>query len=525
MNSFETLIFLMFAAILLIGVAQKLHIPYPIALVIGGAVIGFIPGITPIFFEPNLLLTVVLPPLLYYAAFWISFREFKHNLRHIFSLAIGLVIATTLVIGGIFKWIFPDLPWTLAFAFGAIVSPPDAFAATTVLRHFAISTRLLTILEGESLINDASALVLYKLAVIALLIGSFSLSEAGIEFVKVVAGGISIGIVTGFVIQIFTRRFLEPIVAVVFSFINPYVTYILADRLGVSGVLAVVVNGLIGSYLIIKYHSPLRRILGYTSWDIYIILLNCFVFILIGSHLRSITETMTTHEMILYSGYGLLITFALIVIRTLWVLIERMITHFYWPKSFIKPHTHKNVLRDAAIISWSGMRGIVSLVAALALPLMLPDGHPLIGRNMVIFLTFIVILLTLIIPAVTLPLFFHFWKIRSRPKIEMTHHTRNLLIKAAEEEINRLHSLKQLNEEERLFLINYFNAHQRIFALTSTEEKHLHHLESARIMTLKVQRDLLLNLWEREEIDDKILRLLERELDIDETLSARAQIK
>jgi CPA1 family monovalent cation:H+ antiporter len=525
MNSFEILVLLMFAAVLLVGAAQKLRIPYPIALVIGGAAMGFLPGVTPFAFDPNFILPVVLPPLLYYAAFWTPFRDFNRNLREIFSLALGLVVTTTLAIGCLFKWLFPELPWALAFAFGAIVSPPDAFAATTILRRFNIPTRLLTVLEGESLINDASALVLYKLAVVALVSGVFSLSEATLEFVKVVVGGILIGAVLGFFFQLFTKRFLEPVVATVFSFVNPYLTYILAERMGYSGVLAVVTNGLIGSYLIIKYQLPRRRILGYTAWDIFIILLNCFVFILLGSHLRTVTQNMSIQEMILYSGYGVLITLAMIAIRTAWVFIERGIAYFLPSERSRKSILPKQVLREITILSWSGMRGIVSLAAALALPFIHPLGLPLFAPDVVIFITFIVILLTLLIPPLTLPLLLHFWNIHPLSNVEIESHIRHKLVKVAEAEINRMYAMNYLDHEERAFLISYFQAHHRLIGLSSTEGKPLHHLELARLKAIQVQRNLLLNLWENDEIDDKTLRFLEQELDIGEAFLARAEIK
>jgi len=380
MDNFQIFIMLMFSAALLVGIAQKIHMPYPIALVIGGTAIGFIPTQHVISFDPSLILVIVLPPILYYAAFGISFREFKRNWRDILSLSLGLVVFTTLVIGVIFKWIFPEFPWALAFAFGAIVSPPDAVAATTILKRFAISNRLLTILEGESLVNDASALVLYRLAVVALLSGVFSFSEASIVFVRTVSGGIGVGLVLGYILQNFSRCYLEPVVGVVFSFSIPYITYILADALGVSGVLAVVVNGLVGSKVLIRHYSSLRRILGYAAWDIFIILMNCFVFILIGLQLRTLTSMMTMRQMVQYTEYAFLITFAMITVRLIWVYAKSGVAYIrakYKPKSVDRC---PQILREAALVGWSGMRGIVSLTAALALPLALPNGMPLEGQ-------------------------------------------------------------------------------------------------------------------------------------------------
>lgn len=233
MESFQILIVLIFLAAFLVGLAQKIRIPYPIALVLGGTAIGFIPNLQAISFDPNLILVIVLPPILYYAAFGISFREFRNNLKEIFSLAIGLVVITTMIIAFLFKWLFPDLPWALAFAFGAIVSPPDSVATTTILKRFAISPRLLAILEGESLINDASALLLYKLAVVAILTSTFSFFDAGLELFKIVSGGTIVGVVLGFLLQNLSRKLLDPISGVLFSITIPYITYISADALGV----------------------------------------------------------------------------------------------------------------------------------------------------------------------------------------------------------------------------------------------------------------------------------------------------
>lgn len=521
MESFQTFIVLMFAAALLVGVAQKLHIPYPIALVLGGTAIGFTPYLQAISFDPNTLLVIVLPPLLYYASFAISFREFKRNLKVILSLALGLVFFTTLVIGVIFKWLFPELPWTLAFAFGAIVSPPDAVAATTILRRFAFSSRLVSILEGESLINDASALVLYKLAIAALLSGVFSFSEGSIEFIKITSGGIGVGLILGYILQNFSKRFLEPVVGIVFSFTIPYITYILADLLGVSGVLAVVVNGLLGSRILIKHYSPLRRIVGYSTWDIFNILMNCFVFILIGLQLRTLISQMTANQMALYVGYAVLITFAMIAVRMVWVYARTGVSYLKalaTPKSAI---LCPQILREAALIGWSGMRGIVSLVAALAIPLSLPNGMPLEGRNQVIFITFTVILLTLLIPGLTLPSLIRRLKIRHPSEHRQLTYLRKRLMKVAEETVHRLHASKTITEEEFDFLKVYLYQSQVLAAAAHQKSPNL---ESARSLIIQEKRKKLFELWERLEINEALLTHLEHELDMEETHVARGEL-
>lgn len=525
MDSFQTFILLMFAAIILVGISQKIHIPYPIGLVVGGTAIGFNPYQHAINFDPNLILVVVLPPILYYAAFGISFREFKHSWKPILSLALGLVIFTTLVIGVIFKWIFPEFPWSLAFAFGAIVSPPDAIAATTILKRFAIGTRLLTILEGESLINDASALVLYRIAVVALLSGAFSFAEGSIEFVKTVSGGIIIGFVLGYLLQKFSRRYLEPVVGVVFSFTIPYITYILADLMGVSGVLAVVVNGLMGSQILIRHHSSLRRILGFASWDIFIILMNCFVFILIGLQLRTLTAVMTVKQMLFYTGYAFGITVAMIAIRMVWVFAKSGIAYV---KALNKPKSNilcPQILREAAVVGWSGMRGIVSLAAALALPFTLPNGMPLEGRNEIIFITFVVILLTLLIPGLTLSSLICWLNIPEQTEKYDALKIKRELTKVEEEAIHRLHTSKKITDEEFNFLKAHFDLQLQALEITAASQQKVQNLESIKSLVIQEKRKKLFEIWERFEIDDKLLIQLEHELDLEETHLARAELK
>lgn len=523
MTDFDTFIILVFAAVILVGLTQKIHIPYPIALVLGGTAIGFTPFRPAVPFDPNLILMIVLPPLLYYAAYGISFREFKSNINEILSLALGLVVFTMLVIGLIFKWLFPELPWALAFTFGAIVSPPDAIAATAILNRFTISNRLKTVLEGESLVNDASALVLYKLAVTAVLSGVFSYSDGAIEFAKTVSGGITLGTILGFILQNFSKRYLDPVLGAVFSFTIPYTTYIIATFLGVSGVLAVVVNGLIGSHMLITHYSPLRRILGHASWDIFCILLNCFVFVHIGLHLQTLTMLMTINQVILYSGYAALITLAMIAVRMVWVYTKSGFS--YW-RALHSPNSHSlcpQILREAALVGWSGMRGIVSLVAALALPLALPNGMPLEGRNEVIFITFVVILLTLLIPGLTLPVLIRMLRIHQHSDQWELLKVRRMLAAAAEEAVNRLYALKTISDEEFEFLQMYLTLQSK--ALASSADRKSRALDKARSLVIQEKRKHLLALWERLEINDTILSQLEQELDIEETQNVRAELR
>jgi len=524
MDSFQTLVVLIFLAALLVGIAQKLRISYPIALVLGGTAIGFFPELTPISFDPNLILSIVLPPILYYAAVGISFREFKNNWREIFSLALGLVILTTFVIGIIFKWLFPEFPWALAFAFGAIISPPDSVATTSIMKRYEISPKLLAILEGESLINDASALVLYKLAIAAILSGMFSLAEATTEFFQITSIGVIIGLILGYLLQNLSRKFLDPITAVLFSLTIPYITFISANSLNGSGVLAVVTSGLIGSNVIVKHQSSLRRILGFAFWDIFTILMNCFVFTLIGLQLRKFIKEMKLNELILYTYYAFLITLALIAIRFLWVYSKSGFAFFKARANPKTAHLCSQILREAALIGWSGMRGIVSLTAALAIPYALPNGALIEGRNEVIFMTFAVILMTLILPSSTLSYLIRLLKIDHHINHFGAHQARKRMAQIAEEKIHHLYESKHISPKEFNFLSDYFSVQRYVFEIASSNLKKMSNLELARLKVFQAQRKELLKMWEKQEIDDRLFRQIEHELDVEETHMVRAEL-
>jgi monovalent cation/hydrogen antiporter len=514
MDIFQTLVMLMLVALLLVGIAQKLNIPYPILLVLEGIGMGFIPGLKEILFDSYLMLTVVLPPILFHAAYNISFREFKHHLSEIFSLALGLVFATTLIIGLLFKYLFPDLPWALAFAFGAIVSPSDAATATAVLQKFTAQKHLKSVLEGESLVNDASGLVLYRLAVVALLTGSFSLTGATMEFSLTVIGGIFVGLVVGVFGNLLSSRFFDSVLAVVFSFILPYIAYGLADASNVSGVLAVVTAGLVGSRLLVTHFSSLTRILARNSWNIAIILLNCFIFVLIGSQLHLIVKQMTATQIIAYFGYSVIFTLVMIIIRLGWVYFNRLINYYLHTKDYNTGAKKKLYFKQATIVGWAGMRGIVSLIASLALPIYLPNGEPLPGRNIVIFMTFVVICLTIVIPGLSLSKLIQWLHLPDEKNTEALIAARQQLIQAAEEEIHHLHTVKKIDAEEEAFLLNYFQSRHHMLEISSAHSNKMKITETARQQVLKRQHHYLMHVWDRQEIDDYIFNLLERELDI-----------
>jgi CPA1 family monovalent cation:H+ antiporter len=524
MEHLEIIFALLLAAVFLVALAQKIHVPYPITLILGGGVISFIPGVKNIYFDPNLVLMIFLPPILYYSAFGISFREFQGNWRQIFSLALGLVAFTTLVVGVIFKMIFPQFSWALAFAFGAIVSPPDAIAVTSILKRFNISSRLMTLLEGESLVNDASAIVIYKITIVALLTGSMSVVDGSWRFCYVVIGGVLVGAILGYLSQTFSRRFLEPVLGVVFSITIPYITYIIADNLEVSGVLAVVVNGLVGARILHSHHSSLRRVLGYATWDSLIVLLNCLVFVFFGLQVKTIVSEMTTDEIFLYSGYALLIAFAMVVVRMIWVYAR---AGYSYVKA-LRRHDSKlctQIFKEAAVVGWAGMRGIVSLAVALALPFTLLDGAPLEGRNEVVFITYMVILITLLVPGLTLPLLIRKLNLHTVTHDNSEKKVRFRLSQHVKEKTAHLLETKMINQQEYRFLCSYFHSQHKVLELAHEAEHNMPNIELARREIINFQRTKLIDIWKSKEIDDKLFNHLENELDMLETHTARAELK
>src|SRR3989440_7195639 len=315
----EVLLFLLLCALALGWASRRFGLPYPIALVGGGGLLGFIPRLPQLDFAPQFLLVLVLPPILYQAALLTSWRDFKANLRPIGLLAIGLVIATTLVVGAALKALAPDIPWAAALAFGAIVSPPDAVAATAILSRLSMPRRIVTVLEGESLVNDASGLVLYKFAVAAVLSGTFSLADASIEFVLISAGGIAIGMLLGGLFVLLHRYLGDPVIEGLLSLSVPYMVYVLAESVGASGVLAVVAAGLLRGRYSPAMVSAEMRILARSVWNILVFMLNSLIFILIGVQLSAVVGRLEGYTGWDLAAYALAVSMVAISVRFAWV--------------------------------------------------------------------------------------------------------------------------------------------------------------------------------------------------------------
>jgi len=405
MENYSIIIFILAIMIGLSAIADRIKIPYPVLLIIAGIAIGFIPALPAIDINPEIIFLIFLPPLLYDAAFNISFKDFKTNISTISTLAITLVFLTTIWIAVVAHYMIPGMNWPLSFVLGAILSATDAVAAMSITKGLGLSHKTNTILEGESLINDASALVAYRFAVAAVTGTAFVFWKATLEFAVLMGGGFAIGFIVSKILSLIIKRIHHNrLVTISFLLLMPFVTYLIAEEVHVSGVIAVVILGLgISRYSSTIFPEEFKK-QSKTIWDIIIFLLNGLIFILIGLQFPYIYKSFNTNDIFAYVGYSFVITLVALIIRIIRIFIQK----FNLQKAFNRGK--KRVTEDALldfknslIISWSGMRGIVSLAIAIGLPATLNDGSAFPQRNAIIFISIMVVLFTLIGQGLTLP--------------------------------------------------------------------------------------------------------------------------
>lgn len=395
----ELFIVLITAMLALTVLARRLVVPYPILLVLGGLALAFAPGMPPLALDPDLVFVVFLPPILWAAAYFTSFRDFKRYLRSISLLAVGLVVVTTAVVAWVAHAIIPGIGWAAAFCLGAIVSPPDAVAATAVLSRIGVPRQIITILEGESLVNDATALVLYRTAVAAMVSGSFSLGATVGGFFAVAAIGVVVGLAVGWLIRWAVRHTPDGFAQVAITLLGPYVAWVAAERLHASAVLACVAGGLYVRQHFSADVSPLVRIQARSVWDLLIFLLNGVIFILIGLQLGPLRRELGPGSLGQVLWWGTLITLTAIVVRLVWMPAGARLARIgraYRERNPMPPW------RAMVMSGWTAMRGVVSLATALALPLTTASGERLPYRSEIILITFVVILGTLVVQGLTL---------------------------------------------------------------------------------------------------------------------------
>lgn len=405
MENYSVVIIILAVMIGLSAIADKVRLPYPILLISAGIAVGFIPSLPNIELNPEVVFLIFLPPLLYDAAFNISFRQFRTNINTISTLAISLVFITATGIAVTAHYLIPGMTWPLSFVLGAILSATDAVAAMSITKGLGLSHKTNTILEGESLVNDASALVAYRFAVAAVTGTAFVFWKASLEFAILMVGGFLVGFfmakLLGKVLQYVHRNYL---VTIGFMLLMPFVTYLLAEEMHVSGVIAVVMLGLGISRFSRKLLPDGLRQQSKSFWDVIIFLLNGLIFILIGLQFPYVAKSLEREQIILYIGYGFIITIVALVIRVARVFGQQLNLEraFKKGKGRITEHALLD-FKNSLIISWSGMRGIVSLAIAIGLPTTLKDGSPFPQRAAIIFISIVVVLFTLIGQGLTLP--------------------------------------------------------------------------------------------------------------------------
>lgn len=400
--TFVLYIGLIIVILLLVMLAQRLRISYPIVLVLGGLGISFIPGLPVIAINPELIFTIFLPPLLYEAAWYTSWKEFWKWRRVISSFAFGIVLLTSCIIAVVSSNLIPGFTLALGFLLGGIISPPDAVSASTVLKDVDAPKRLRSIIEGESLMNDASSLIVYRFALAAVVTGTFSFREAALSFVVVIVMGIAIGIAIGLVFYaIFRWLPTTPSMDTVLTLMAPYIMYITAEAFHFSGVLAVVSGGLFMSSRSFSVLSHLSRLQSNNVWATVGFVLNGIVFMLIGLELPVVVHELGDISLKQAIIYGLIISVVVIIARILSTMGASIFTVFI--SRYIKTADSNPGWRMPLVFGWAGMRGVVSLAAALHIPLMIGD-QPFPQRNMILFITFVVILVTLVLQGLTLPM-------------------------------------------------------------------------------------------------------------------------
>ena len=380
-----------FGALLVAAAVRRL--PVPVLLVCGGLLLGFVPGLPHVEFPPDLVLVAILPPLLYSSAFFTGLRDLRHNLRPITLLAFGLVIATTLGVAVVAHVAIDQLSWAGAFTLGAIVSPTDALAASEVARRLNLPRRVVSVIEGESLINDGLALVLYKYAVAAAVAGTFSLWNASWHLVLSVVGGIGIGLAVAYVVRQVRKRVDDTPTEVAIALLSGYLAYLPASAVGVSGVLAAVTIGVYMGWYTPELTTVQTRLSGDSFWEILVFLVNALLFAFVGLQLHAIASRLAITSTLIFEA--LAVVAAVIVIRIVWVPIFTYVPRFLFRR--IRERDPYPPWQAPAVIAWAGVRGAVSLAAALALPIDVPQ------RDVIVFVTFVVILVSLIGPVVTLP--------------------------------------------------------------------------------------------------------------------------
>ncbi|WP_205697343.1 Na+/H+ antiporter [Conexibacter sp. SYSU D00693] len=512
---------LLLGAGLLLLLSSRTGVPYPIPLVAGGVLLAFLPGAEDVELPPEVVLLAFLPPLLYSAAFFSSLQDLRANARPIALLAIVLVVVTALGVAAVAHWVV-GLPWEAAFVLGAIVSPTDPVAAVQIAQRTRAPRRLVTLVEGEALVNDASGLIVYSFAVAAAVSGSFSLADATFEFVYSSLAGIAIGLAVGWLIGQLRARLDDPPVEIAISLITPYFAYLPAEALHVSAVLAAVTSGLFLGWNSPQLITPQTRIQAFVFWELLVFAMNAVLFVLVGTQVHAALEALDERSIGELLGYGLAVSAAVTLIRMVflfpWAWLARMLERW---RGVREPPPDARFL---GLLGWSGMRGAVSLAAALALPLETDSGAPFPERDLIVFCAFAVIFVTVVGQGMTLGPLIERARIFDDEQ-SVAEQEAEARLRAAQAALDRLEELREEDwvrdgTHERMrglyeFRVRRFEA-QLDEADDGDIERGSQAYQQLRRQVLQAERAEIIRLRNRGLITDDIMRRIERDLDLED---------
>jgi Na+/H+ antiporter len=528
-NVLELVLGLLVVVAALVTVARKTQVPYPVVLVAGGLALALVPGLPHVQLDPKLVFVLFLPPLVYQAAAATSLRDLRAYRRSISSLAVGLVLFTMLVVALVAHQAMA-IPWGPALVLGIIVSPPDAVAAIAVARHLQVPKRIVTILEAEGLLNDATAFVIYRMAVAAVVTGAFSLQEASLRFVWSVTGGVFFGLLVGYAVAWVRDHVDDPPVGITISLLTPFAAYIPAEAAGVSGIVATVATGLyVGQRLPVIMDAG-TRLQAYAVWDMVVFILNGLAFILIGLQLPAVIEDLAAP-----SGHwplselitdALLISAVIVVARIPWVFATAYLPGALSPR--LRTRDPYPPWQYVAVVAWAGMRGVDSLATALALPLVTSQGSPFPDRPLILFLTFCVIFATLVLQGLSLGPIIRWLKLKDDDLAEREEVIARLKLSQAGSA--RLEDLAREGSVAEPMLDLLRNNYAERIRRYSSEHDEVDVRESAGVdqqstLYRRVRRKLLgaermelIRLRNQGVIGEEVLRTVQHDLDLEESL-------
>lgn len=522
MTFIEISIFLLFLATISVPLAARSHLSFEIFLIAGSAIISLMPGLPQIQISPHIVFNLILPPIIFSAAYFLSWQDFKFNLRPISLLAFGLTTFTAIMVAYVAHALIPGFTLAEGFLLGAIVSPTDATSAIAVIRKLGVQRRVISVLEGESMINDATALILFRFSVIAIVLNSFSFTQAAGQFISLTIGGVFIGLLIGYISIQLLKKLKDVQAEATFTFITAFSSYLIAERLGFSGVIATVVCGIYCGIRFHEYTGSLTRVTTNANWRTLIFIINAFAFTLIGIELPGVIHNLapyTVTELILYS---LAVIATLFLTRLIWIYAVA-----YFSRKLVPSIARRDPMPSwqmLFVVSWAYMRGIISLAASLAIPIQTMTGSLFPHRNIFIFITYCVIVITLVLPTTTLPFLVKLFKLTEDPVAKLREEAL-ARTRALEGVLEKL-CVKTKNEKmpDTIFY-EFQNRFQRTLNIIKSQLDEFpsstlnHEYNALRKLTLAAianERETLMKLRKTGQIHNEVFHRLSDELDLEE---------